>query len=116
MGVLRLNGKAYGGDIAHHYSTNETVIGTWIDGKPLYQKTVTGLSVALNGANWVYWNSGIAIDKLISLDAYTINTNRLQHCAIAEYMYDSTNDVMLGGFSGYNRTINVITIQYTKSS
>lgn len=27
------------GGLAHHYSTNETVTGTWIDGKPLYQKT-----------------------------------------------------------------------------
>lgn len=28
----------YGG-IAHHYSTSEQVVGTWIDGKPLYEKT-----------------------------------------------------------------------------
>lgn len=27
----------YGG-IAHHYSTSEQVIGTWIDGKPLYER------------------------------------------------------------------------------
>lgn len=25
---------------AHHYSTEEQVVGTWIDGKPLYEKTV----------------------------------------------------------------------------
>ena len=28
------------GGLAHHYSTNETAIGTWIDGKPLYEKTI----------------------------------------------------------------------------
>lgn len=27
------------GAIAHHYSTEEHIIGTWIDGKPLYEKT-----------------------------------------------------------------------------
>ena len=27
------------GGYAHHYSTTEQVIGTWIDGKPLYEKT-----------------------------------------------------------------------------
>lgn len=32
------------GDIAHHYSTNETVIGTWIDGKTLCEKVITGIS------------------------------------------------------------------------
>lgn len=29
------------GGYAHHYSTTEQVIGTWIDGKPLYEKTYT---------------------------------------------------------------------------
>lgn len=28
------------GGYAHHYSTSEKVIGTWIDGKPLYEKTI----------------------------------------------------------------------------
>ena len=28
------------GATAHHYSTSEKVVGTWIDGKPLYEKTV----------------------------------------------------------------------------
>lgn len=28
------------GGYAHHYSTTEQVIGTWIDGKPLYEKTI----------------------------------------------------------------------------
>lgn len=28
------------GDRAMHYSTTEQVIGTWIDGKPLYEKTI----------------------------------------------------------------------------
>ena len=28
------------GGPAHHYSTSEQVVGTWIDGKPIYEKTV----------------------------------------------------------------------------
>lgn len=28
------------GSYAHHYSTTEHVIGTWIDGKPIYEKTI----------------------------------------------------------------------------
>lgn len=31
-----------GGGSGEHYSTTEQVIGTWIDGKPLYQKCFTG--------------------------------------------------------------------------
>ena len=29
-------------DAGHNYSTDEQVVGTWIDGKPLYQKTIIG--------------------------------------------------------------------------
>lgn len=28
------------GALAHHYSTDEVIVGTWIDGKPLYEKVV----------------------------------------------------------------------------
>ncbi|MBO4329341.1 MAG: hypothetical protein J5820_01755 [Rhodocyclaceae bacterium] len=28
---------------AHHYTSTETIIGTWIDGRPIYRKVVTGL-------------------------------------------------------------------------
>lgn len=34
-----LNAKASGG--SHNYSTEERVVGTWIDGKPLYEKVIT---------------------------------------------------------------------------
>lgn len=45
MGKQILNGIEYcgsnqGGGSGHDYSTMEQVVGTWIDGKPLYEKTV----------------------------------------------------------------------------
>lgn len=42
MGKMMLNGKEYagsGGGASHTYSTTEQVVGTWLDGKPLYEKT-----------------------------------------------------------------------------
>ena len=33
------------------YSTNETVIGTWIDGKPLYRKVIENVAVP-SGSSW----------------------------------------------------------------
>ena len=43
--VLKYNGSQWtnaneSGGSSHTYSTSEQVIGTWIDGKPLYEKTV----------------------------------------------------------------------------
>ena len=37
---------------AEHYSTNEEVIGTWIDGKPLYRKVYTITSLNLTANSW----------------------------------------------------------------
>lgn len=34
------------------YSTTETAVGTWIDGKPIYRKVITGLSVSFNNMSW----------------------------------------------------------------
>lgn len=46
MGKIISNGKQYsGGSALHNYSLNEHVIGTWIDGKPLYEKTFNVSSV-----------------------------------------------------------------------
>ena len=51
------------GCYAHHYSTTEKVIGTWIDGKPLYEKTLSVASVSV-GSNTK--NHGISnIDNVI---------------------------------------------------
>lgn len=39
------------GELAHHYSTNEQIIGTWIDGKPIYQKTIDTSNLSTNYMN-----------------------------------------------------------------
>lgn len=38
--ALYLNGNKLSGE-PHNYSTDEQVVGTWIDGKPLYEKVFT---------------------------------------------------------------------------
>lgn len=41
------------GGYAHHYSTTEHVVGTWIDGKPIYEKTFeyNNIKIGNGGAN-----------------------------------------------------------------
>lgn len=99
-----------------HYSTNEQVIGTWTDGKPLYERVFDNLSIALNNDNWVYFNDPTYIDNVISLDAYSLNSDRHLHCAISEYQRSNTNGIMFSGFSGFNRTVNRIIARYTKTT
>lgn len=46
------------------YSTNEKVVGTWIDGKPIYQKTIDGyISTSDYGVDiYNYYDMGIGIE------------------------------------------------------
>lgn len=55
MGIIIMNGKEYAGSGSewHEYSTEEKVVGKWIDGKPLYEKTWDfGSDVAFASQSW----------------------------------------------------------------
>lgn len=53
MGKMILNGKEYAGSGSewHEYSTDEKVVGKWIDGKPLYEKVIALNSLVLDAWN-----------------------------------------------------------------
>ena len=42
-----------GGSALHVYSTEEKVVGTWINGKPVYQKTYIGVQINSSESVWV---------------------------------------------------------------
>lgn len=49
--IGKFDGKIEEVDNKNNYSTEETVVGTWIDGKPIYRK-VTQVSIATNSTAW----------------------------------------------------------------
>lgn len=55
----------------HNYSINEQVVGTWIDGKPIYERVICG---TMNGSpvDWTdfYDCSNFDIDKIIDIKGY----------------------------------------------
>ena len=55
------------------YSTEEQVIGKWIDGKPLYQKTFEGRTPStLNTAeNFCLFNNGEIFENIIIVDGFS---------------------------------------------
>lgn len=118
MGKMILNGKEYAGSGSewHEYSTEEKVVGTWIDGKPLYERVFeTNYTTRLN--DWV----SIGIDasemsKIISC---------IGHCYGQGYMFLSTFDEVqlynnmvriCMGANGSGRTYNLTILQYTKTT
>ena len=117
-------GGGGGGSSSHNYSTTEQVIGTWIDGKPLYEIT---LNPTVNrGSNTL--NHGIANFKeciriygkckynngsdVLPLPYVSINNNyviALGNVSATDYLIETGN-----GFSSIQDCY--VTIQYTKTS
>ena len=54
----------------HKYSTEEQVVGEWIDGKPIYQKTITGNLPTANNSLQI---AAAYIDKLIDYNGYAVS-------------------------------------------
>ncbi len=119
------------------YSTDEKIVGTWIDGKPLYQKTFTGV-LPTTSTNGVQVSADITnvlglaniIDKLVSIqgviiDSTNVNMGNLYITEVAsDYVgstvafYSRNTDTIkasnsIARYSG--RTVYV-TIQYTKTN
>ena len=63
------SGGGSGGTSEEVYSTEETRIGTWIDGKPLYQRTWSANSAA-TGQVWT--ETGVVIENLDELVDYSV--------------------------------------------
>lgn len=116
------------------YSTTEQVVGKWIDGKPIYQKTIQTTAPAPSGGTpgASYIPLGVSVDKLISYHGLLEVINGIDvpfGCfAYAEglnvYVYKNTatetqyrNTVRLmngnSAWAGYNA---YITVRYTKTS
>ena len=58
--------------VSTNYSTEEKVVGTWVDGKPLYQKTVY-ISAFPNSADLNVAHGIQNLDKVINISGYAYN-------------------------------------------
>ena len=119
-GVLSATG---GGSTS--YSTTEQVVGTWIDGKPLYQKTYSGTTPSTTSYANIFSDSVISkIDKGFIIwgsifkegDSYAINEN--SDTDRSSRIFISTgNSALRGGVSSFFVSLPIeITIIYTKTT
>lgn len=124
-----------------NYSTDEKVVGTWVDGKPLYQKTVelgwnnswvgTRVQVSHNISNidtviscvpHLYINNNLKCPSVRTAhDIYDNSQTGLFDCRL-EFNIDvvtKTDIILLVGDSYYSENIPqyvYVTLQYTKAS
>ena len=114
---------------AQHYSTNEQVVGTWIDGKTLYEKTYkfTAPSGATAGTTLTSV-ADLSIDYVASLQAIAINPTTHRTWPLSSNYSNGGGIVILSGndnndnieYRCYNDTFAgyelIVTIRYTKTS
>jgi hypothetical protein len=118
---------------AHHYSENEQVVGTWIDGSTIYEKTFDLSSVSLTNATWsnnVLGTSGSNIKIRKFSGTFNITGGGYTNEPYADYIYYRSEDeyftAVINGagddinlrpqINGVTMTAGVCTIRYTKSS
>ena len=109
------------GAYAHHYSTTEQVVGTWIDGSTIYEKTQYGGITFSSQGTW--YNTDITnIDKVVSVqgsinkDGEPINLGYWNSSIVSCWILrDHTLKMSMSAMaSGETYTLNSITVRYTK--
>lgn len=107
------------------YSEEETVIGTWIDGKPLYRSIIKGTSSTYLNALVGIGTKTIPIDTLVSfygslktdsmiipINASTYDSNDI---AIVGYVYNSLPSISISNEICANKPLIAI-VEYTKTT
>lgn len=112
----------------HKYSTDEHVVGTWIDGKPVYEKIIYVTNSCANGAN-IYVEFGVTADILIDYECmfydpvhkYFFKADRAHLTQVNSNVrvigYATSLQLSIGTQANVTEyTKQIITIQYTKTT
>lgn len=113
--------ESYGTDTT--YSTDEHVVGSWIDGRPVYQKTVNIGSLPNSGTKEIA--HGItSLDKVISSGGIAVNSS--YNLTIPRISSNSAYNIYLLAVTATDIQVNApfnasdytgyVTLQYTKTS
>lgn len=123
------------GAMAHHYSTNEVIVGTWIDGKPVYERTFSktlASSPDSGGDSFIIAENITYIDTFIKLEGTVKKSNLYAFCSETgliwagigwNYSFHMKSNGQLVVWTGNNSQYYsevagakiVATIRYTKS-
>ena len=106
------------GQLAHHYSTSEKIVGTWIDGSTVYERTwdFSANPISLPYDTWVNTTiqSSDGVYRIISAE-----------CLTSGFLVMDGNEIMVGAGNypvgicakiNHGRSLGYLTLQYTKSS
>jgi hypothetical protein len=105
-------------DAYHAYSTSEQIVGEWIDGKPLYEKTWefdSAVSIASNS-----WTdvpiSNSTIKGIIGVKGYNLFSGKISCWNGLSATADSGNYVKILHSRNVSITVKYLMLQYTKTT
>ena len=103
---------------AVHYSENEQVIGTWVDGSTLYEKTQYG-GISITDADTWYDTSITGVDKAVMVSGTLLRSG--EEVGLGTFnsrwiVRNNTVKISLSDLSGDTWSLMSITIRYTKLS
>lgn len=107
-----------GGSAMHNYSTEEKVVGTWIDGKPIYERTITGINRTYDASDWVLMTYVPFNDLDIITSCFGLDDNNQIFYPVGVLHNKSDNGIYWktpGGIMYWNRIVTM-TVQYTKTT
>lgn len=129
--AMEVVGKVAGGTDNSVYSLEETVVGTWIDGKPVYRKVLIGAvpTVTTDGTfAWSYYPIEATVDTALPLHGYIRHSSTLEILPLpytsnsgegrAKATLDTKNNRIGMGCncSSWSGFLAVIVAEYTKTT
>ena len=105
-GNLLFNGKGINGDL-YNYSTEEQVVGTWINGKPIYEKVI-------NVENFIIGDNEIPLENLDTIINYSgslILTDYANYKRVFPYIQNNNTSKVV--INHYNETKFVVASAFT---
>lgn len=111
---------------ANNFSTDEKVIGTWIDGKPLYQKTIN--CGALPNTSTKYVSSGLTNVNVKDIFGYAASSSYTQPInkpavvvdyvvySFETYYNNSNNTITISTGIDRSEYTGYVTLRYTKTT
>ncbi len=98
------------------YSTTETKTNkVWIDGKPIYRKVLTDLSITISNETWTNLCSATVFPNAQIITGGTLIDNGNRIINSNEMLFDNgylRTEIMTGG----SRTIKTVILEYTKTT
>lgn len=96
------------------YSTDEKLIGRWIDGKPLYQRSTDfGSDKSVSNSSW--YTTTISKDNIEKIVSASGSSNTGTYCPLLANCDQQTYVQLLSCRSGATQ-IRYVTLQYTKTT